>query len=339
MILLDYLLEATRGVLVYPGKQGYVEAFSHDSRQLLPGEMFVAVRGEHSDGHDYLLDAVQRGAAGLLAEARAVNRLPEDTLRAIQQAHIPLVTVEDTRIALQHYARFILEHWHPTVIAVTGSTGKTSTKEAIASVLSNNFATFKSWQNYNDLLGVPLSLGRLEQRHEYAVVELGCDHPGEMSDLCRIVRPTIGVLTNISPTQLQYFGTLERYAAELEMILAALPENGVGFVNGDEARGGSNTLESDSVCAGRIIPYYPSQAQDVQVTWSGTQCIAPHSPITLTSHLLGRHHVATMLAAYAVATYCGMHPIEIQHALAKLHPLPGRLNPLAGVHDTLLLDD
>ena len=91
---------------------------------------------------------------------------------------------------------------------MTGSTGKTSTKEAIASVLSSNFATFKSWQNYNDVLGIPLSLGRLEQRHEFAVVELGCDHPGEMSDLCRIVQPTMGVLTNVSPAQLQYFGTL-----------------------------------------------------------------------------------------------------------------------------------
>jgi len=335
LILLDYLLEATRGVLVYPGKQSYVEAFSHDSRQLLPGEMFVAVRGEHSDGHDYVLDAVQRGAAGLLAEAQAVNGLPEDTRQAIQQANIPLVVVEDTRIALQHYARFILERWHPTVIAVTGSTGKTSTKEALASVLSSNFATFKSWQNYNDLLGIPLSLGRLEQRHEYAVVELGCDHPGEMSDLCRIVQPTIGVLTNVSPAQLQYFGTLERYAAELAMLLTALPADGIGFVNGDE----SNTHETDTGFAGRIIRYYPSQAQDVQVTWNGVQCIAPHSPIPLTSHLLGRHHVATMLAAHAVATYCGMQPAEIQHALARLQPLSGRLNPLAGVHDTMLLDD
>lgn len=339
MILLDYLLEATRGVLVYPGKQSYVEAFSHDSRQLLPGEMFVAVRGEHSDGHDYLLDALQRGAAGLLAEARAINGLSEDTLRAIQQANIPLVTVEDTRIALQRYARFILTRWHPTVIAVTGSTGKTSTKEAIASALSNNFATFKSWQNYNDLLGIPLSLGRLEQRHEYAVVELGCDHPGEMSDLCHIVRPTIGVLTNISPAQLQYFGTLERYAAELEMMLTALPENGVGFVNGDEVSGESNAHETGTGRAGRIIRYYPSQAQDVQVNWNGTRFIPPHASITLTSHLLGRHHIATMLAAYAVATYCGMQPEEIQYALAKLQPLSGRLNPLAGMHDTLLLDD
>ncbi|MHB8598634.1 MAG: alanine racemase [Ktedonobacteraceae bacterium] len=335
MILLDYLLEATRGMLVYPGKQGYAEAFSHDSRQLLPGEMFVAVRGEHSDGHDYLLDAVQRGAAGLLAEARAINGLSEDILQTIQQANIPLVAVEDTRIALQRYARFILERWNPTVIAVTGSTGKTSTKEAIASVLANNFATFKSWQNYNDVLGIPLSLGRLEQRHEYAVVELGCDHPGEMSDLCRIVRPTIGVLTNISPAQLQYFGTLERYAAEVEMMLAALPADGVGFVNGDE----SNTHTTDIGRAGRIMRYYPSQAQDVQVTWNGTRFIPPHSSITLTSHLLGRHHIATMLAAYAVASYCGMQPAEIQHALAKLRPLPGRLNPLVGVHDTLLLDD
>ncbi len=353
MILLNYLLEATQGVLMYPGKYSPVEAFSHDSRQLVPGEMFVAVRGEHSDGHDYLLDAVQRGAAGLLAEARAVNALPEDALQTIAQAQIPLVVVEDTRIALQRYARFILERWHPTVIAVTGSVGKTSTKEAIASVLSNNFATFKSWQNYNDLLGVPLSLGRLEQRHEYAVVELGCDHPGEMSDLCRIVRPHIGVLTNISPAQLQYFGTLERYAAELRVLLSSLPENGVGFVNGDEVELENHIL--DIACAGRIIPYYPSQSQDVQVIWQGLEmrCAAPafpgmayannsanlDSPITLTSRLLGRHHCVTMLATYAVASYCGMRTEEIQYALAKLQPLPGRLNPLAGIHDTVLLDD
>ena len=364
MILLDYLLEATGGVLTYPGKQGYVEAFSHDSRQLLPGEMFVAVRGEHSDGHDYLLDAVKRGAAGLLVEARAMNGLSEDTCREIEQAHIPVVTVEDTRIALQHYARFILERWHPTVIAVTGSTGKTSTKEAIAAVLASNFATFKSWQNYNDLLGVPLSLGRLEKRHEYAVVELSCDHPGEMSNLCRIVQPVISVLTNISPAQLQYFGTLERFAAELEMVLAALPENGIGFVNGDSKRDGG--IGRDYYLSSRegaaphrkIIQFYPAQAQNVQVTWNGVgaRLIAPYAtlsanpansaslsdpanPITLTSHLLGRHHVATMLAAYAVATHCGMHVTEIQHALAKLQALPGRLNPLVGVHDTRLLDD
>src|SRR6266436_8105448 len=234
MIYLDHLLNATHGVLLHAGKQSHFDAFSHDTRQLIPGELFVAVRGERSDGHDYLLDAIRRGAAGLLVEARYINALKEEAQAAIQQAGIATIIVEDTRVALQLYARSILERWHPTVIAVTGSTGKTSTKEAIAAVLAVNFATFRSWQNYNDLLGLPLSLGRLEERHEYAVLELSCDLPGEIKELCQIARPSIGVLTNISPTQLQYFGTVERLAAELCTLLTSLPQTGTAIVNAND---------------------------------------------------------------------------------------------------------
>src|SRR6266481_5631687 len=151
MIYLDHLLNATHGVLLHAGKQSHFDAFSHDTRQLIPGELFVAVRGERSDGHDYLLDAVQRGASGLLVEAEYLNALAEEAKKILAGARVATIVVEDTRIALQQYARFILDRWHPTVIAVTGSTGKTSTKEVIAAVLSSNFATFKSWQNYNDV--------------------------------------------------------------------------------------------------------------------------------------------------------------------------------------------
>src|SRR5260370_41634498 len=210
MIYLDLLLKATKGILRYPGQQSQFDAYSHDSRQLIPGELFVAVRGERSDGHDYLLDAVHRGATGLLVEERYINLLSEEAQTTLAQARVATIVVEDTRIALQRYARFILDHCHPTLISITGSTGKTSTKEAIAAVLSSNFATFKSWQNYNDLLGLPLSLRRLNGRHEYAVLELACDHRGEISELCRIAQPSMGVLTNISPAQLQSFGTVER---------------------------------------------------------------------------------------------------------------------------------
>src|SRR5436305_12940277 len=224
MIYLEYLLSATNGVLAYPGKQSHFDAFSHDTRQLIPGELFVAVRGEHGDGHDYVLDAVRRGATGLLIEGRFLATLAGESRATLEQAGVATIAVADTRLALQQYARFILERWHPTVIAVTGSTGKTSTKEAIAAVLSSSFATFRSWQNYNDLLGLPLSLGRLEERHEYAVLELSCDHPGEISDLCRITRPLIGVLTNISAAQLRYFRTVERLAGELGTLLTSQPQ-------------------------------------------------------------------------------------------------------------------
>lgn len=367
MIYLHHLLEATSGVLAYKGIRGHFDTFNHDSRQLIPGELFVAVRGEHGDGHDFLLDAVQRGAAGLLIDARVLDGLSQDTRLSLAQANIFVITVPDTRLALQQYARYILEQWHPTVIAVTGSAGKTSTKEAIADVLTTGFATFRSWQNYNDLLGIPLSLGRLEPHHEYAVLELSCDHPGEIEALCDITRPRIGILTNISPSQLQYFETVDRLAEELRSVLTCLPPDGLGVVNGDDA-GSRSTLP----IAALIITFTPSQASDVRVTWQGvgarfiapTCSIAPAptsgivgtnvgaganvganvgaihcAPTLLASHLLGEHHVATMLAAYVVGRHCGLSDAEVRRSLADVRPMLGRLNPLPGINGAVILDD
>jgi Alr-MurF fusion protein len=363
MIYLDHLLDATNGVLLHTGKQNHFNAFSHDTRQLIPGELFVAVRGERGDGHNYLLDAVRCGATGLLVEAQYITALSEEIQEIIAEAKVATIIVDDTRMALRQYARYILDRWHPTVIAVTGSTGKTSTKEAIATVLSSNFATFKSWQNYNDLLGLPLSLGRLEERHEYAVLELACDHPGEIRELCQIARPSIGVLTNISPTQLQYFGTVERLAAELCTLLTSLPKAGAGIVNGDDTMICNMISNPGDQLVAPIKIFASSRVQDVEVTWEETKCTLPFSDhmaslsrecaisqsqegainqtstVDLTSHLLGAHHISTMLAAYTVGQYCGLKPQEIQHALANLHPLPGRLNPLQGVEGASLLDD
>ena len=275
MIFLDHLLSATSGSLLYVGKHTHFDTFNQDTRQLLPGELFVAVRGERGDGHDHLLEAAQSGAAGLLIEARAFSALPDAQRIQLEQAGITTIVVEDTRIALQQYASAILQRWHPIVIAVSGSAGKTSTKEAIAELLSGHFATFKSWQNYNDALGLPLSLGRLEERHEYAVLELGCDHPGEMRQLCQMVQPSIGILTNVSPTQLQYFGTLERLAAEYGQLLAMLPPNGLAAVNGDDPL--MRDLQVN--CAAPIIAFTPSLAQNVQASWNGITCEIPYDAV------------------------------------------------------------
>lgn len=346
MIYLDHLLKATEGVLIYPGKQGHFEAFSHDTRQLLPGELFVAVRGEHGNGHDYALEAAQKGAGGLLLEAQALNALPEETRSALAATGVTTISVDDTRLALQRYAQYILQCWHPTVIAVTGSAGKTSTKEAIAGVLGSHFATFKSWQNYNDLLGLPLSLGRLEERHEYAVLELGCDHPGEIGDLCRIVRPQIGVLTNISAAQLQYFGSVEALAAELATLLSNLPTDGTAIVNYDDEL--VRALLIETPVQATIAPFAASLVRDVRVSWNGTQGKLPIADdevpprlreARLASRLLGTHHISTMLAAFLVGQQSGLRPEEIRQALATMRPLPGRLNPLPGVHASTLLDD
>ncbi len=339
MIYLDHLLAATSGQLYYTGIATTFEAFNHDTRQLIPGQLFVAVRGERGDGHDYLLDAVQRGATGLLVEARTFNALAAETQAALAQ--VTTVVVEDTRLALRHYARAILQRWRPIVIVVTGSTGKTSTKEAIATVLSTHFPTFRSWQNYNDLLGLPLSLGRLEPRHEYAVVELGCDHPGEIAALCQITQPQIGVLTNISPAHLQYFGSLAQFARELCTVLAALPEDGIAIYNQDDAL--IRDYLKQYPLKARHSSFSPAQVQGVQVTWDGTRCLLPSTTtdkaVMLTSHLLGAHHVSTMLAAYTVARHCGMEPEAISAALSNVRAMPGRMKPLEGRLRSCLLDD
>ncbi len=360
MIRLDYLLAATGGILRYAGKREYFDAFSHDTRQLVAGELFVAVRGERGDGHDYLMDAVRQGAAGLLVEARVFNVLAEQTQAALEYAGVATVMVEDTRIALQQYARFIIAHWHPLVIAVTGSVGKTSTKEAIATVLSHKYPTFRSWQNYNDLLGLPLSLGRLEERHRYAVLELGCDHPSEIVNLCRIVQPQIGVVTNISPTQLQYFGSVERLARELAGLLSSLPAQGVALLNAEDALSRTFLLcgsdgsyqirlhsdiwglsqapqRDDNPFESRLYTYASSSVTDVRVSWEGIQCVFKAMP--LSCHLLGRHHIDTMLAACKVASLCGIQAEEIRQSFTDVQPLPGRLKPLPGVHSSILLDD
>jgi Alr-MurF fusion protein len=361
MIYLEHLRKATNGVLYTTGKQSHFDAFCHDTRQLIPGELFVAVRGECGDGHDYLLDAARRGAGGLLLEEQYINALPEEVQATLMEAHVATIVVEDTRLALQQYAQYILDLWHPTVIAVTGSTGKTSTKEAIAAVLSSNFATFKSWQNYNDLLGLPLSLGRLEERHEYAVLELACDHPGEIRALCQIAHPSIGVLTNISPAQLQYFGTVEQLASELGTLLTALPNGGAAIVNADDALIRNVIVHVRERLAAPIKTFQPSMVQNLNVTWDGVRADLPivsdiagwqpgepgyhegrsNAPPTIhfESRLLGGHHASTMLGAYTVGMHCGLRSAEIQDALANVQSLPGRLNPLQGVEEARLLDD
>jgi Alr-MurF fusion protein len=337
LIYLDHLLTATQGELIYPGTHTSFTAFNHDTRQLLPGEMFVAVRGEHGDGHDFVRDAARRGAAGILIESPWMQQATLETRQELELASTVTIVVADTRLALQQYASAILKRWHPIVIAVTGSTGKTSHKEAIATVLSSSYATFKSWQNYNDLLGLPLTLGRLEEHHEYAVLEIACDHPGEIAQLCTLVRPTLGVVTNISPNQLQYFGSLENLAAELLSLLNWLPVGGAGFV-GD--------LHGYALPAGLAAPVYTMEQDVVRkatVAWSGLslQIAAEDQQVAaeLHSRLIGKQHVATLLAAYTLGRHCGIPSEQIKRALEPVESLRGRLRILPGFADTTLLDD
>ncbi|MGZ3673761.1 MAG: alanine racemase [Ktedonobacterales bacterium] len=359
MIVLDDLLAATHADLITPGVRPSFEGFAHDSRAVNPGDCFVAVRGVHGDGHDYARDAIERGAGALLLERGRIE-MPGGAGEAIERARqsgVAVLLVADTREALRRYAAHILAEWRPTVIAVTGSTGKTTTKEAIAEVLGTIAPTFRSWRNYNDLLGLPLSLGRLDRTHQFAVVELGADHPGEIADLCAIAHPSVGVVTNVSPTHLQYFGDTSALRDELARLPALLPKDSFAVLNADDEATRAMASETQA----RALLFAPS-CTDVNAPPSPHELavraevlpMGSREPLALAlsfldgatngepvvfPHLHGDHWAYAVLAALTVGEAFGVEREEALNALQALRPLPGRLNWLEGVDGMTLLDD
>ncbi|HEY7350355.1 MAG TPA: alanine racemase [Ktedonobacterales bacterium] len=362
MIYLHDLLEMTSATLRFPGRTAEFPAFAHDSRQIAPGELFIAVRGEHRDGHDFIEEAIQQGAAGVVAEFerfRGYETLHTHIADRMQQQGVALILVKDSRAALRAYAHGILRQWRPRVIAVTGSVAKTTTKEAIAAILQPFFPTFKSWRNYNDSLGLPLSLGRLEPRHQIAVLELGCDHLGEIAALCELIQPSIGVVPHVSHTQLQYFGSIEHYAQELATLPRNLPPDGFAILN--EAN--PYTLAMSAETQATPLLFSRSAARDARLhalclgarqLRDGLEATFAFRPLPTARQyketqqpprtyrfrrLTGTHWVESILAAITTAFALGIDPHAAAELLEDFAPLPGRSRLLAGIDESLLLDD
>ncbi len=356
MIYLDDFLHLTGAALQAPGRTALFPAFAHDSRQVTAGELFIAVRGERRDGHDFIEDAIQQGAAGVVAEwerFRAYEALHAGMTERMEQQGVALVLVKDSRAALCDYARGILRQWKPRVIAVTGSVGKTTTKEAIATILEAFFPTFKSWRNYNDMLGLPLSLGRLEPRHQIAVLELGCDHPGEIDALCDLIEPSIGVVPQVSHTQLQYFGSIERYAQELAMLPRHLPADGFAILNDANPY----TLRMAAETQATPLLFSREAAQDARIyaacleasqlqegleatlAFRALSSAQPEKRAHRFSKLTGVHWIESILAAVTTALALGIDAHAAADLLETFEPLPGRSRLLNGIEGSLLLDD
>jgi len=191
---------------------------SIDSRTVSPGELFFAVRGERHDGHDFVIAALERGAIAAVVSRARVATLPDAALA------VPLLIAEDTLIALQSLAAHVRRQWGRRVVAVTGSAGKTTTKEAIAAALGAKFNVLKTRGNLNNAFGLPLELLRLEPENEYAVIEMGMNHTGEIAALARIAAPDWGVVTNVGTAHIENFaeGQPGIARAKLELV-AALP--------------------------------------------------------------------------------------------------------------------
>ena len=203
--------------------------YSIDSRTAAPGDLFFAVRGERHDGHDFVASAFARGAVAALVSRERVATLPDAAL-----AH-PLLIAEDPLAAMQSLASHVRRQWGRRVVAITGSAGKTTTKEAIAAALGTTFRVLKSEGNLNNNFGLPLQLLRLMPEHEFAVVEMGMNHSGEIAALARIAVPDWGVITNVGMAHIENFSEGQAGIARAKFeLVAALPANGVAFLNCDD---------------------------------------------------------------------------------------------------------
>ncbi|HEX6544198.1 MAG TPA: alanine racemase [Ktedonobacterales bacterium] len=360
MIPLDDLIAATDAEVLHAGAHTIFEGFAHDSRAVAPGDCFVAVHGMHGDGHDYAADALERGASAALLERGWLDAARESRpgmLADLTATGATLLVVADTRAALRQYARHILARWRPEVIAVVGATGKTTCKEALAEVLATQAPTFRSWRNYNDALGLPLSLGRLEPSHRYAVLEMGADHPGEIRALCELARPRIGVVTNVGATHLQYFGSIERLADELAQLPAALPADGLAILNADDpfVRAMASRTAARTIFFGTEARGESSARQPVRLS---IQPLANHSGPGLVlvpqdgepegtgtygklefPHLHGDAWATVVLAALTVAHALDIPQEQAIASLREMRTLSGRMRLLAGLEGLRLLDD
>jgi UDP-N-acetylmuramyl pentapeptide synthase len=308
LIQLSDLLAATDGRLLgdAPPAQRF-SGFCFDSRRARPGELFVALRTERGDGHDFVADALARGAAGALVEA---DRWP-----GASSPSGLLISVPDTYEALTRYAREAVRWRALPVIAITGSVGKTSTRAALAAVLSRRWRVFQNPANFNGRLGVPIALGGLEPDHELLVLEMGADRFGEIRELCEIAPPRIGIVTTIGEAHLAYFGSQEEIAREKRAVIEALPADGLAILNRDDLRVWDMRRHT--------------QAEIIAVSANDRW------PVDGPAHL----HPLSRSIAWAVGRSVGLADDAIANALMSLPALPGRLHVLPGINGIVLVDD
>ncbi|SFM51106.1 UDP-N-acetylmuramoyl-tripeptide--D-alanyl-D-alanine ligase [Thermodesulforhabdus norvegica] len=334
------LLQATEGRLIQGSGAGdgseVFNFISTDTRTLKPGSVFVALRGERFDGHDFVEEAVKKGAKAVIVD--------RDVLPLTAEACF--IKVENTRSALARLAIYRRQRFSGPVVGVTGSNGKTSTKEMIASVLENRFRVWKNPGNWNNDIGVPLSILEMPDQSNAAVLELGVNHPGEMSELVRIAEPNVGVITNIQPAHLEGFGSEDGVFREKTVLWNALPPDGLAVVNRDDPRlsKAELILKVPSVSFGLEADadvWVPGGKASVRLDVSGTSFPVRFGGQRAEVNLpvWGDHYVVNALAAVAVGVHFGIDLRASAEKLRMWRPAPHRMNVHNLKDGTVLVDD
>jgi len=294
-------------------REEVARGYSIDSRSVGSSQLFFAVKGERLDGHDFVEQALEKGAAAAVVRKDQLGRYPGETR---------LLAVEDTLVALQTLATAVRKLWGKPLIAVTGSAGKTTTKEAIAHVLSARFGVLKSEGNFNNHFGLPLMLLKLKPEYDVAVIEMGMSHAGEIRALAKIAQPEIGVVTNVAPVHLEFFDSLAGIARAKYELIESLPAGGVAVLNADD----EYVSQFGRDFKGKVVMYGTRATADVRaenIQSKGPEGVEFDLVIgSLREHarlpLVGEHNVLNALAAVAVGVERGLKPSEAVGALATL---------------------
>jgi len=292
-----------------------VDGYSIDSRTIRPGELFFAVTGERFDGHDFVEAALEAGGAAAVVSGRKAGRYAQRKR---------LLLVEEPLSALQALGAAARRLWGKTLVAVTGSIGKTTTKEATAQVLARRFRVLKSEGNLNNHFGLPLQLLRLEPEHEMAVVELGMSHAGEIAMLAKMAAPDIGVVTNVAPVHLEFFASLAEIARAKYELVASLPAGATAVLNADD----EYVSQFGRDFHGRVVTFgvqRPAEVRGEALEMGGAEgarfdLVSGGCRQRVTLGLPGVHNVYNALAAAAVGLERNLQPSEVAAALAGLRP-------------------
>ena len=291
---------------------------SIDSRSVRPGELFVAIHGPRHDGHDYVVGALERGALAALVAAEKVGQFP-DAIRA------KCIIVDDTFVAFKQFARAARQAWGGKIAGVTGSVGKTTTKEILAALLGARFRVLKSEGNFNNEFGLPLTLFQLDETDEVAVLEMGMSRRGELSRLAEMTRPDVGVVTRVSPAHLEFFSSVDEIAlAKRELIEGLNGKDSTAVLNADDPR----VAAFGAFAPGRVLTYGIEQlafftAENIEDRGAlGTtfDFVSPEGRVRLELALPGRHVIANALASLAAASVWGIGISEARAVLPKLRP-------------------
>ena len=336
---LSDILNATGGELLCGDPTQAFEAIGIDSRDISPQDVFVAIAGDIHDGHDFVNDVVQQGVSGLIVSREKSPNLP---LADWQTRHIACVAVADTTRALGDLAAYHRLRTDVPLTAITGSNGKTTTRQMTAQVVAQKYNTLATIGNYNNQIGVPLTLLRLTDEYEQAVVELGTNSPGEIERLARICAPDIGVVTNVGPAHLEGLGSLDGVMREKEQLIVHLKAGGKAVLNADDHRvyQMANRTQREKLLFG-LCEEAAIRATAVTERTGGISFRLhlpdEHLPVALS--VAGHFMVLNALAAAAVGYLLKLSAEEIKAGLESFEPVWGRMDIFQTANGIHIIDD